>query len=115
MKVDIVQLSTTELLQLAAAAVAELQARSSAGTVALERWEAAEPKVIVVNEPSRSDQSLALKIVSLLKRNGFVLADERDQYRAIVGKFPEWAKSQKIPPDVGGSVARRWLRLHGSS
>lgn len=114
MKFDMAQLNTTELLQLAAAAVAELQARSAAGAVLIERREAEEQKVIVLNEPSRDDQSVALKIVSLLKRNGFVLSVERDKYREISVKFPEWIKSEKLPSDVGGSVARKWLRLHGS-
>lgn len=114
MKVDMARLNTTELLQLAAAAVAELQARSTDGSVLIERREAEERKIVVVNEPSRADQSVAIKIVSLLKRNGFVLAIERDLYREISIKFPEWIKSEKLPSDVGGSVARKWLRLHGS-
>jgi len=114
MKIEMSALSTPELLQIIAAAAAELQTRSAAAETKIERQKAPEREVIVVNEPSKSDQAIALKIVSLLKRNGFVLSAERDQYREIVRDFPDWVKYQRIPSDVGGSVARRWLRLNGN-
>ena len=114
MKIEMSALSTPELLQIIAAAAAELQIRSAAAETKIDRREVPERKVIVVNEPSKSDQATALKIVSLLKRNGFVLSAERDQYREIVRDFPDWVKYQRIPSDVGGSVARRWLRLNGN-
>lgn len=114
MKIEMSALSTPELLQIIAAAAAELQTRSAAAETKIERRDAPERTVTVVNEPSKSDQAIALKIVSLLKRNGFVLSAERDQYREIVRDFPDWVKHQRIPSDVGGSVARRWLRLNGN-
>jgi len=113
MKIDVASLETPELLLLIAAASGELQKRVIAGTVAIERRPAAEPAVIVVNEPSKTDQAVAMRILSLLHKNGYVLADERREYKQIIASYPEWAREKRLPEDVAGSAYRRWSRLHG--
>ena len=113
MKIDVTTLETPELLQLIATASSELQKRVIAGTAVIER-RTAEPVVIVVNEPCKSDQELAKRILCLRRKNGFVLADERREYKRIVGGYPDWKKSNNMPDDVSGSAYDRWGRLHGS-
>lgn len=112
MKIDVAALETPELLQLISAASKELEQRVTAGTAVIERKPAAEPYVIVIKEPSRSDKELAKRILALRRKNGFVLADERRDYKRIISAYPDWAQQQRMPDDVSGSSYNRWGRLH---
>lgn len=114
MKIDVTTLETPELLQLIAAASSELQKRVAAGAAVIERRPAAEPAVIVINEPCKSDKDLVQRILTLRRQKGFVLSGERREYKSIVAKYPDWAKSKRLPDDVSGSAYNKWGRLHGS-
>ena len=102
--------SDAELLQLIAAATAELQRRQQPEVVRVKH----QPVVVTVHEPDDDDKDFALRIKSVMLSGGYVKASERARIAQIAEKFPVWVTRQRLPT-VSGTGDWRKARSYYST
>lgn len=114
MNIDLESLTDRELGALLSAAFNEWQLRQRSGTgarvqplpaPALQQEAPAE-------QPSEDEKDFMLHVKTRLLRRALILASDRQAFRELARKYPEWTRRQGLPSDPGGSEGRNWRERH---
>lgn len=113
MRINVADISDAGLAELIAQASAELHKRLVERGPDIIRKPAPQ-KTVVIDEPPDDEKDFVLMIKKYLQDGKYIKAAERRQVAEIAGRYPAWAKLQKIPADSGTGAWREAKGVHSA-